>query len=190
LPNDWLDKQQVLDYFTMGKITKADRQDIDSIVGLLNLTYRSKDSFRGWTSEADLIEGAVRTDVSIITDLLNDPNSVFLKYSDPDGTLTGCIHLRKNGQALYLGMLSVIPEKQGAGIGKRLLQAAEKHANDVDCKSIYMQVLSHRPELTGWYLRHGYRPTGERKPFNVDKKYGVPVKPLEFFILEKQLSPA
>ncbi len=171
----------------MTNISIADQHDVADIVGLLNLTYRSKDSFRGWTSEADLIKGIMRADEHTIFDLMQDEKCVFLKYSESNGKMIGCVQLKIDGKKLYLGMLSVVPEKQGAGIGKLFLEAAEKYALDNDCHSIYMQVLSDRPELTDWYLRHGYKFTGERKPFEVDEKFGVPVKPLNFFILEKKL---
>jgi hypothetical protein len=50
-----------------------------------------------------------------------------------------------------------------------------------------MSVISIRFELVNWYMRHGYLPTGEIKPFPSDDRLGTPTRPLEFIILEKQL---
>jgi hypothetical protein len=51
-----------------------------------------------------------------------------------------------------------------------------------------MTVISVREELISWYLRHGYRLTGERKPFVVpDVRWGIPKQPLEFVVLEKEV---
>jgi hypothetical protein len=37
-------------------------------------------------------------------------------------------------------------------------------------------------------MRHGYRLTGERKPFNMpDERWGIPKQQLEFVVLEKKL---
>ena len=83
-------------------------------------------------------------------------------------------------------MLSVKPDTQGKGIGKKLLAEAEVYARASLCSKIYMTVISVRQELIDWYMRHGYRLTGERKPFIVpDKRWGIPKQALEFVVLEK-----
>ncbi len=170
------------------KIIKATKDDIFAIVELLNITYRGEESFKGWTTEADIIKGELRTDEKTIAELMNQKDSFFLKHLDGKKQLAGCVHLKKNGRRMYLGMLSVLPDLQGKGIGKLFLQEAELLAVNYGCSSIYMQVISERKELNDWYIRHGYLPTGEKKAFTVDEKFGVPVKPLEFLILEKKLS--
>ena len=164
----------------MFEIEQATEKDVKEIVNLLNITYRGKDSFKGWTTEADIIKGPIRTDANIITNLMKEENSIFLKCENEKNKLIGCVHLKKNNNRLYLGMLSVLPPLQGKGIGKLFLKAAEEKAKELNCRSIYMQVISDRKELTEWYLRHGYVSTGDRKVFDVDTKYGVPTKKLEF----------
>jgi ribosomal protein S18 acetylase RimI-like enzyme len=86
-------------------------------------------------------------------------------------------------------MLSVSPTAQGKGIGKRLLTAAEDHARSKSIRSIFMTVISVRNELIDWYVRHGYRLTGERKPFVMpDERWGIPKQSLEFVVLEKNIA--
>jgi hypothetical protein len=51
-----------------------------------------------------------------------------------------------------------------------------------------MTVISVRDTLIAWYERHGYKKTGETKPFPTDSKFGVSNQPLEFIVLEKPLA--
>ena len=83
-------------------------------------------------------------------------------------------------------MFSVSPQLQGAGIGKQLLKAAEEYAAHLNIPAIFMQVISQRNELIGWYKRHGYQETGERIPFEEDGLTGNHLQPLEFMVLEKK----
>ena len=171
----------------MYPILKANKEDAADIVQLLNITYRSKESFNGWTTEADIIKGPIRTDEGIISDLMGQENSFILKCLDRDDKLIGCVHLKKDVHKMYLGMLSVMPGLQGKGIGKKLLYESEIWAKKQGCSAIYMQVISARTELNEWYMRHGYKMTGEKKDFDVNERYGVPVMPLEFVYLEKKI---
>lgn len=167
------------------KLKKAEKKDIPQLKFLLNKAYRGEESKKGWTTEAFLLKGEVRTDIDSLNQIFDDPNSVMVKYENEAGKIMGCVHLKKNENRLYLGMLCVSPTEQGKGIGKMFLRYAEQHARSVECSKIYMQIISVRKELNDWYRRHGYAPTGERFPFDVDEKYGMQTEPLEFMIMEK-----
>ncbi len=167
-------------------VTTATISDSHAISQLVNSAYRGEGSKQGWTTEADLLDGT-RTDENAISDLLGRDDTRILKYEE-NGTLLGCVELRKTGHQLYLGMLTVKPHLQGKGIGKILLQAAEKEAVALKCSSIIMNVISRRTELIAWYLRHGYADNGKRKPFQVpDVRWGIPKVSLEFMELEKHV---
>lgn len=167
-------------------VSKATIDDIPQLLQLVNSAYRGPTAKKGWTHEADLIEGEKRIDEKSLKLLLEDPNAVILKYS-LDHTIAGCVYLQKQQQNLYLGMLSVFPEIQARGIGKKLLAAAEDHAREVNCTSIEMTVISVRHELIAWYERKGYHKTDITKPFHNDGRFGVPKNPIEFVVLEKKL---
>ncbi|MGG9962327.1 GNAT family N-acetyltransferase [Ferruginibacter sp. SUN106] len=158
--------------------------DATVITALLNSAYRGETSKQGWTTEAHLIAGNVRTSESNVLEVMQQQGSVLLKYTNDD-QLTGCVNLQQHGDKIYLGMLSVSPHLQGAGIGKKLLQAAEEYASQVQCKAVYMTVISVRTELINWYERYGYKDTGERKPFVEDGESGKHLQPLEFMVMEK-----
>jgi ribosomal protein S18 acetylase RimI-like enzyme len=104
-----------------------------------------------------------------------------------NGNIAGCVFLEKKKQRLYLGMLSVSPQIQAQGIGKKLLSAAEEYSRRVGCNYIEMTVISVRKELIAWYQRNGYVDTGKREPFPDDGKFGNPLQELEFICMEKQL---
>ena len=88
---------------------------------------------------------------------------------------------------MYLGMLTVSPELQARGIGKELMKVAEEYAVTKGCFSMVMTVITLRNELIEWYVRRGYRDTGQRKPFPGDLRFGIPKQPLEFLVMEKPL---
>ena len=84
-------------------------------------------------------------------------------------------------------MLTVSPELQNSGIGKKLLQKAEEHALSLNLPKIAMTVISIREELIVWYNRHGFMDTGVREPFPLNGTDAVISEPLEFIVLEKIL---
>ncbi len=167
-------------------IAIATKNDIPDLDKLVNSAYRGDSSKKGWTTEADLLEG-LRTDPDSLAALMAEKDSVILKYTGDMGLLDACIYLKKKASQLYLGMLTVSPELQAKGIGKKMLTAAEVYAKENDCKSIVMTVISVRDELISWYQRHGYQPTGATEPFPADPKFGLPKQPLHFIVLEKLL---
>jgi len=176
-----------MNYFTIPEICIATEEDIPALVSLMNRAYRGETSRQGWTTEAHLIAGEVRTDENDLQQVLRKPGSVILKYINDKNQLVGCVNLQKHGDRLYLGMFSVSPEEQGSGIGKKILIASEQHAKNEGCASIYMRVISVREDIIKWYDRHGYKDTGETMPFSEDGLTGKHLQPLEFVVLEKFL---
>ena len=167
-------------------ISKADLKDVEILADLVNSAYRGDHAKKGWTTEADLIDGT-RTDAAALADIIKKHDTSILKY-ERDGRIVGCVELKKDHGKVYLGMLTVEPTIQGGGIGKEMLRAAEDFAKLEGAKSVYMTVITIRQELVDWYKRHGYVDTGERKPFHFnDPRFGQPKQKLEFLVLEKQL---
>jgi ribosomal protein S18 acetylase RimI-like enzyme len=162
-------------------------KDIVDVVNLVNSAYRGQASKKGWTTEADLLKGALRIDEPSLHTLLQKAGAIVLICKSNTNSLVGCVYLQQEGAQLYLGMLTVSPQAQAQGIGKQLLLAAEQYAKKINCNAIVMHVISVRHELIAWYQRHGYQLTGETKPFPSNPKFGRPTQPLEFFVLEKIL---
>ena len=174
--------------FANPQITIAHPEDIPAITVLLNKAYRGETSKQGWTTEADLIAGDVRTDENNVQEVMQQNGSIFLKYTNAEEQIIACVNLQQHADKIYLGMFSVSPKLQGGGIGKQLLQAAEAYARHLECISVYMSVISARTELISWYKRHGYADTGVRKPFIEDGLTGKHLQELEFMMMEKTLA--
>jgi ribosomal protein S18 acetylase RimI-like enzyme len=167
-------------------ISIATIEDIAALNKLVNSAYRGDSSRKGWTTEADLLDGT-RTDEKAIKEFFLNPDSTILKYVDNE-KIIGCVRLVKHGSQLYLGMFAVDPDVQNKGVGKRMLLAAEDEARRQNCKSIDMTVISVRTELIDWYKRNGYVEVGEKKPMVFDNPSGgIPKKDLYFITLEKFL---
>src|SRR5687768_7298638 len=127
-------------------IAIATHADAPELVKLVNSAYRGDSSKQGWTTEAELLDG-IRIDEPALTDVLDEPGTVLLKYVNAQGEIKGCVYLHKQADQLYLGMLTVAPHAQASGIGKQLLRAAENYARQQNCTAIVMTVISVRHEL-------------------------------------------
>lgn len=167
---------------------RATAADIDRVVALVNSAYRGEFSKRGWTTEADFLDGQ-RTDAEEIAKLVATPGSmIVLCYRNED--LIGSVHLERAEQGAYLGMFTIAPTLQGQGIGKRFMHEAERLAQkEWGARKMMMLVITLRTELIAFYERRGYRRTGIFKEFPDDIRYGIPkVRRLQFELLEKSLA--
>ena len=167
-------------------IASATIADIPDLVLLVNSAYRGDSSKKGWTTEADLLDG-VRVIPETLLEQMKTLGQHFLKAMDQTGTIIGCVSLLEKSNKIYLGMLTVAPNIQGGGIGKVLMQASEDFAKSLGITVIEMTVISVRSELIAYYERRGYDQTGEKRPFPNDPKFGIQKQPLEFIVMEKKL---
>lgn len=165
-------------------IIKATLENVTEITNLVNSAYRGETSKKGWTTEANILEGTRITETEL-TQILSEPNNTILLYLE-NNKIIGTVLLTNKKTELYLGMLTISPELQNAGLGKKLLQAAEDFARAAQLPKIIMTVITIRHELIAWYNRNGYTDTGKREPFptNLDDVV-LHSEPLEFMILEK-----
>lgn len=166
--------------------------DLDALHALVHAAYRGDSARRGWTHEADLLDGQ-RTDRAALAASLADPQQRILVAERADG-LIGCVNIAAvHGGKAYLGMLSVDPAAQAGGIGRALIAAGERVAAELfGATAMEMTVIRQRHELIAWYERRGYRLTGEERPFPLDdERFGLPRRrDLVFVVLEKPLAQA
>ena len=167
-------------------------EDVPAIVALVTSAYRGDASRVGWTTEADFLEGN-RIDPAVLRHDIERPHSLVL-LAEHDGELVACAHIAvergDDGDAGYFGMFSVRPLLQGGGVGKAVLEEAERVARDQwGLPLMRMTVIDIRDELIAFYERRGYRRTGVLKPFPYgDARFGLPRRDdLRFEVLEKAL---
>jgi ribosomal protein S18 acetylase RimI-like enzyme len=160
--------------------------DIPALHALVESAYRGDSARRGWTHEADLLDGQ-RIDTARLGAILDDPHETILLGHHSD-QLVACVQVTLGPHArAYLGLLSIAPQRQAEGLGKHLILAAEMHARAHGALVMEMSVIKQRAELIAYYTRRGYKDSGKRAPFPYgDEGFGLPRRDdLEFRILTK-----
>lgn len=162
-------------------IRPALEADLAHLHPVVERAYRGDSARAGWTHEADLVSGE-RTDLESLRALLTGDSRLLIARDDD--TVLGCVNIADRGDGLaYLGLLCVDPQLQAGGIGRKLVAAAEAAARDIfTATHVEMAVIDRRTELIAWYVRHGYAPSGETRPFPVPLD-----PPLSMVVLVKPL---
>jgi ribosomal protein S18 acetylase RimI-like enzyme len=148
-------------------IRLATRDDLPRLHPVIERAYRGESARAGWTHEADLLDGT-RTDLATLEALVAN-RAERLLIASSDGTPIGCVQVSDRGDGLaYLGLLCIEPTLQAAGLGKRLIEAAEQLARHAfRASAMEMTVIENRQELIAYYERRGYVRTAERRDFPV-----------------------
>ena len=76
-----------------------------------------------------------------------------------DGELVGTMNVRAQGDHLFIGSLAVRPDRQGEGIGKRLMAFAEGRAARADLQEIRLYTNEKMWENLAFYGRLGFEET-------------------------------
>ncbi len=154
----------------MFRIRGADTRDVDALVRLINAAFRVELPY----IEGDRVDAAgVRSYVA---------KGKFLLAEDSSG-LAGCVYVELRGNRGYLGLLGVDPSRQGIGLGRKLMDAAENFFRQADCVAVDLRVISARTPLPAFYRHLGYHESGTA-PFAPD----VPVKvPCHYILMSKTI---
>jgi predicted N-acetyltransferase YhbS len=126
----------------------AEAEDIAGIVALLNAAFAMERDFiaKDRTSPPE-IERYMTT-------------GTFLVVDGDNGRLASCVYLEQRGDRLYLGMLAVDPSRQGSGLGRRMMTAADAHAAARGCHAIDIRIVDRRTELPPFYKALGFVDNG------------------------------
>jgi GNAT superfamily N-acetyltransferase len=76
------------------------------------------------------------------------------------GRMVAAVYTELRGERGYFGMLSVDPSRQGTGLGRVMVEAAENYCREYGCQHVDIIVLSLRPDLPPFYRKLGYIQTG------------------------------
>lgn len=170
-------------------IRDAGPADIPVLHALIESAYRGNASRAGWTTEADLLDGQ-RTDPDELAAIIAADDQGLL-IGERGGDALACVKYQRLSEGVgYFGMLSVQPGLQSAGLGRRMVEAAERLLVERHrAVRTRIQVFPQRETLIAWYKRLGYVLTGETAPFPYgNARFGLPRRDdLSFVIMEKPL---
>jgi N-acetylglutamate synthase-like GNAT family acetyltransferase len=99
-----------------------------------------------------------------------DAMTVFVAV-DRAGRIVGTLGCGvQSGREGHLRGMAVTPVWQQRGVASRLLKIAEDHLRSCDCTCVTLDTTHLLTRAAGFYLRHGYQPTGK-----VGAYFGMPL---------------
>jgi GNAT superfamily N-acetyltransferase len=147
---------------------KAEISDASAIAQLINSAYRGEASRKGWTTEADLLDGLRTTTAEVAKIIKREDAFMLIGILNNEIVATICCEWQaiaaKN--TVHFGMIAVKPGQQNKGYGKQIIKAAEALTRrEWRVVGFHMAVISLRHELIMFYEKLGYERTGEFKDF-------------------------
>ncbi len=150
----------------------AKNQDAEAITTVINSAFNKAEAF---FIDRD------RIDIESVRSLME--KGKFL-ITENNGVVTGCVYVELRGERAYLGLLSVEPKLQQAGVGSALMKAAEEHCVQAGCHFMDLRIVNLRTENHAFYSRRGYVETGT-EPFPPEL---TPKLPCHFVNMTKPLT--
>lgn len=153
------------------KIRFAQSADAGALVQLINAAFRVEQPF---------IDGERTNEAGVRAYMAKGR---FLVAEDSAG-LAGCVYVELRDARGYLGLLGVDPPRQGSGLGRKLMDAAENYFREAGCRAVDLRIVSARTPLPAFYRHLGYAETGTA-PFAPE----VPLKvPCHYILMSKSLA--
>jgi GNAT superfamily N-acetyltransferase len=149
-------------------IRRAEADEADSLTRLINSAFVPAEEFfvHGDRISVDRVREYFSSGIFLVTD----------DYG-------GCVYVELRGGRGYFGLLSVDPSRQGEGLAKQLIAAAEEYTLTHGCRFMDIRVVNLRTELPPVYRKLGYSET-RTEPWPED----VPTKlPCHFICMTKDL---
>ena len=147
---------------------KADLVDAEAIATLINSAYRGESSRKGWTTEADILDGLRTTTADIAKLIKRDDAFILMGVNNDEIIATICCELQVIAfkHTVHFGLIAVKPSLQNKGHGKDIINAAETMTRrEWRVAGYHMTVISVRTALIEFYERLGYERTGEFEDF-------------------------
>lgn len=147
------------------KIRVWDKTDFDAVREILLKTWENTYTF---IPEADRVAHLNSFyNKNKLNDLLNDSHSKSI-IAEVDSVAAGWMKLfeDKLNNKFFISSLYILPEYQGFGIGKKLLDEAYKTANRKNFSEIWLGVMKQNLKAVEWYKKSGFVFTIE-EPFRM-----------------------
>jgi len=125
----------------------ATAADAEELILLINSAFAIEEFLEGTRTDAERLAA-------------NLQQGTILVAEDDARQFVACVYMEARGLRGYLGQLAVAPARQGTGLARRLVEAAEERLRQQGCQAVDISVLSLRPELLPLYRRFGFVETG------------------------------
>jgi N-acetylglutamate synthase-like GNAT family acetyltransferase len=137
-------------------IRRATPADVPALARVINRAYQVEEFF---------IHGP-RIDEPSLQRRFANANASFLVIDDNEepGRLAGAVYTELRGKRGYFGLLSVDPDRQKRGLGKKLVLAVEANCRVAGCTHLDLDTVNVRLELPSFYSALGFAP-GATAPF-------------------------
>ena len=92
----------------------------------------------------------------------SQPNATFI--AEVNNMPLGFIHVRLHKDSISgepsvtIPLLAVTPSSQGLGVGKTLIESAEKWTKDLGCRLLHLEVFANNNKANGFYQKLGFKP--------------------------------
>ena len=156
---------------------KAEISDASAIAQLINSAYRGEASRKGWTTEADLLEGLRTTTADVAKIIKREDAFMLIGTHNNEIVATICCEWQAiaGSNTAHFGMIAVKPSLQNKGYGKQIIAAAEALTRrEWRAVGFTMTVISIRHDVIKFYEKLGYQRTGEFKDFPVNPELWQP----------------
>ncbi|MCB9233252.1 MAG: GNAT family N-acetyltransferase [Bacteroidia bacterium] len=163
------------------------REEYELLVNLIVKVYEE--------TEADLFKTQIpRTSLEELQELVAEKQFIVARIGQ--GIVGGCYLRRRNDEEAEFGMLATLPELQGQGIGRRIIEFAGSESRKNGFKYLLADVLypadgsSHpyKDFLLSWYGKLGFN---YHRELTFEAKYekvkGMMARPCKMIILRKTL---
>jgi GNAT superfamily N-acetyltransferase len=154
----------------VGEVTVATSADASRLVALINRAFAVERFFM--TRDRTALDEIQRYLAA----------GEFLVVRGSDDELAACVYLELRGDRAYVGMLSVDPSLQKSGLGRAMMDAAERRALQRGCRGVDIRVVNLREELPPFYRGRGYVEHG-REPF----ENPFATRPAHYILMSKEL---
>jgi len=142
---------------------KAELSDASAVAQLINSAYRGEMSRKGWTTEADMLDGLRTTTAEIAKIIKREDAFMLIGVVNNEIVATICCEWQAmaGNNTAHFGMIAVKPTLQNRGYGKQIINAAEALTRrEWRVVGFHMAVISLRYEVIAFYEKLGYLRTG------------------------------
>lgn len=138
------------------RFKRAEAGDVPALVEMINAAFAVETFLEGPRTDAARLSAAMET------------GEILVAISG-EGQPVASVYVEPRGERVYMGLYAVDPRSQGEGLGRMLLEEAERRLRAEGIKAIDITVLNLRPELMPIYRRLGFEETGTL-PFRMDQQ--------------------